>query len=261
MSRINNFIAYLESKTGNIYVWGAQGENLTNMTVSKLDEYIKKHESKQINRNRVMAAFDRAKAGGKNPIEAYDCSGLIIHYVCDMMHWVKGDTTANGLYGMCKSRGKLAGAALNKGDLVFIHKGVKKVHVGVYVGNGYTIEAYGRDLGVIKRKLSLGEWTHWGRLPVLQGAAQDGKWTVNRLLKLISPAQKGEDVKELQRRLVNAGFKAVLVNGELKAVKTDGIYGQITAAAVKAYQKSVGLKADGMAGKKTITALGGIWRG
>lgn len=259
MSKTTDFITYLESKVGNIYVWGAQGKDLTNMTEAQVISYIKSRESTQANRDRALALYRKVKASGKSPIEAYDCSGLIVHYICDIKHWIKNDTTANGLYNLCKSRGKIAGAKLNKGDLVFIHKGAKKTHVGVYVGNGYTIEAYGRDLGVVKRKLSQGEWTHWGSLSALQETAD--KWTVSRLLKLTSPMQRGEDVKELQSRIIDAGFKAVLVNGELKTVKADGIFGEITAAAVKAYQKSNGLKADGKAGKNTITALGGVWRG
>lgn len=89
------------------------------------------------------------------------------------MHWIKGDTSAHGLYGMCRdNRGYFGMAEMRPGDLLFI-EGMKNgqkamVHVGVYVGDGYTIEAKGRDDGVCKRLLSQGDWTHWGRLPLLQ---------------------------------------------------------------------------------------------
>ena len=57
---------------------------------------------------------------------------------------------------------------------------------------------------------------------------------------------KGESVQALQARLQELG----LYNKAL-----DGIYGRGTAAAVKAFQKSCGLKADGVAGPKTLAKL------
>ena len=38
-------------------------------------------------------------------------------------------------------------------------------------------------------------------------------------------------------------------------------FGSETKKRVKEYQKAAGLKADGKAGKDTITALGGVWDG
>lgn len=56
----------------------------------------------------------------------------------------------------------------------------------------------------------------------------------------------GEMVKELQRRL----------NVEIKAnLKIDGVYGDLTVAAVKVYQEKVNLKVDGVAGPCTLAAL------
>ncbi len=57
----------------------------------------------------------------------------------------------------------------------------------------------------------------------------------------------GGEVKELQRRLKNWGY----YNGAV-----DGVYGKGTVAAVKAFQKKNGLKADGVAGIETYKALG-----
>ena len=57
----------------------------------------------------------------------------------------------------------------------------------------------------------------------------------------------GGEVKELQRRLKMWGYYSGAV---------DGIYGNGTVAAVKAFQKKNGLKADGIAGKATFAALG-----
>lgn len=55
----------------------------------------------------------------------------------------------------------------------------------------------------------------------------------------------GDRVRILQRALLALGFN----------VKVDGSYGSTTHAAVKAFQKVVGLTQDGKAGKKTLTKL------
>lgn len=69
-----------------------------------------------------------------------------------------------------------------------------------------------------------------------------------RLLKLTSPMMKGDDVKEFQT-LVNAkGYSPG---------KIDGIYGNNSVSACKAFQKASGLSVDGMCGDKTWAALEG----
>lgn len=75
------------------------------------------------------------------------------------------------------------------------------------------------------------------------------KYVVTRLLK---QGSIGLQVRWLQNRLNEEGFKCGNV---------DGIFGTDTLAAVKKYQKSKGLKVDGIAGKKTVEALGGSYRG
>ena len=56
----------------------------------------------------------------------------------------------------------------------------------------------------------------------------------------------GSEVKSLQQKLIELGY--------LKD-KADGVYGNKTAAAVKAYQKAKKLDADGVAGPKTLSSL------
>ena len=69
-----------------------------------------------------------------------------------------------------------------------------------------------------------------------------------RLLKLTSPMMKGDDVKEFQT-LVNAkGYSPG---------KIDGIYGNNSVSACKAFQKASGLAIDGMCGDRTWAALEG----
>lgn len=58
---------------------------------------------------------------------------------------------------------------------------------------------------------------------------------------------RGEEVKEIQRRLKNWDYYSGSV---------DGIYGSLTKAAVIKFQKKNGLTADGIAGKNTLAKMG-----
>ncbi len=57
----------------------------------------------------------------------------------------------------------------------------------------------------------------------------------------------GEEVKQIQTKLRDWGY----YNGSV-----DGVYGSQTYEAVKAFQRSNGLSADGIAGSQTLAALG-----
>ncbi len=57
----------------------------------------------------------------------------------------------------------------------------------------------------------------------------------------------GEEVKQIQSKLKSWGF----YSGSI-----DGVYGSKTVEAVKAFQRKNGLTADGVAGEKTLSALG-----
>lgn len=57
---------------------------------------------------------------------------------------------------------------------------------------------------------------------------------------------RGDRVKTLQKALISAGF----LNG-----KADGIFGNMTLAAVKSFQRSKNLVVDGIAGRKTLSSL------
>lgn len=64
---------------------------------------------------------------------------------------------------------------------------------------------------------------------------------------VLRQGSKGGEVKEVQRRLKEKGFYKGSV---------DGVFGAGTRAAVIAFQKKNGLKADGIVGKSTFKALG-----
>jgi N-acetylmuramoyl-L-alanine amidase len=72
-------------------------------------------------------------------------------------------------------------------------------------------------------------------------------WTAGgRALYVRRPPMRGDDVRDLQRRLNAIGFDAG---------KEDGIYGVETQDAVADFQRNVGLVGDGIAGHETFEAL------
>lgn len=164
MSRINEFIDYLESHVGDIYVWGAQGQHDSQITES----WIRSRETSTTNAERAIKLWEKRKSEGRKPLYAFDCSGLIMYYLQNLKKWSKSDASANGLLGMCK---KISKNELKEGDLVFRVNSSKAYHVGVYIGNNQVIESMGRDVGVVKRDINASGATYWnkfGVLPLLQ---------------------------------------------------------------------------------------------
>lgn len=166
MSLITQLIAWLRIMLGDVYAWGAQGEILTDM--KDPEAWLTKVETSTANADRAIALYRKRKAGGRNPIRAYDCSGLIVKWLIDN-GLIKSDMSSRGLFAACmeiKDR-----AELMPGDFVFRHNGVKIYHVGVYIGDGRVIESKGRDDGVVERDIDAGGksyWNRYGRFPALQ---------------------------------------------------------------------------------------------
>lgn len=78
-------------------------------------------------------------------------------------------------------------------------------------------------------------------------AIEEARWKLgDRSLMIDSPVMRGDDVATLQSRLIDMGFNPGRV---------DGIYGPATEGAVKEFQKSVGVKVDGICGPGTVMSL------
>ncbi|WP_254173982.1 glycoside hydrolase family protein [Planktothrix pseudagardhii] len=74
-------------------------------------------------------------------------------------------------------------------------------------------------------------------------------WEPKRVLRLSEPGQplmQGQDVEQLQKALVKAGFN----------LQPDGILGRQTEQAVKQFQQQNNLTVDGIAGAETLKRLG-----
>ena len=79
-------------------------------------------------------------------------------------------------------------------------------------------------------------------------------WEVARVLKVSLPLMHGEDVLTLQRALIAHGYHCG-ING------ASGAFERNTAYAVRCFQAANRLIVDGKAGRYTVAALGGVWKG
>lgn len=231
MSRITEFINYLLPHVGDAYVWGAQGEILSDMTQDEIVAFVDRRETSQKNEDRALAFIANAK---KKPLYAFDCNGLINFWFQNTKRWRKGDASADTLYGECKTKGKRTAATkLEAGDLLFRWNGEKMNHVGVYIGDGMAIEAKGRDDGVVLRPLNASGsayWTHYGKHPFLLVEDEpEPEPEKAKVITMTSPMMRGNDIKALQEALNGLGYDC----GE-----ADGIAGSKTIAAITEFAKA-----------------------
>ena len=110
-------------------------------------------------------------------------------------------------------------------------------HVGVYIGNNKVIEARGVKYGVVETELTERPWNRWFEYPYVLYVDS----STNELEK----GKKGEDVRLLQRVLNVVGL----------ALEEDGSFGRLTENALKSFQTSSGLDANGRVDSLTATTL------
>ena len=157
--RKQRFLSYLKAQLGEIYVWGGDGEIMSEPLICRMETSIR-------NITRATALYHKRAGEGRAPILGYDCSGLISRFLEDEGLEPK-KRNSRYLYSRCT---KLEKGELAPCDLVFRHNGLQIYHVGVYMGNGLVIESKGRDDGVVERRIDASGtayWNRFGRLAVL----------------------------------------------------------------------------------------------
>ena len=240
------------------YIWGTAGEKWTAAKQANLE--------KTTDADRKMG-----RLYGKKWIGHYvaDCSGLFSWAFKQLGSYMyHGSNTMWNKY--CTAQGELRngkrtdGKELKPGTDVFTYNASKnnRGHVGLYIGNGWVIEAQGTQAGVCRSKITNSKWVEWGELKrvdygdgssVDQGigeAVQDGKPkpstnTTTITYPTIRRGTQGDLVVQLQRILDKNGF----------SLSIDGIFGPKTEEAVKAFQRKYSLSVDGIVGPKTWAAL------
>ena len=149
---IEKFEYALENDYG--YIWGAAGELWT--------------AAKQAKATREMTVKYGSRWIGHH---VADCSGLFTWAFAQLGGYMyHGSDTMFRKYttatGQLKNGKRTDGKELRKGTAVFCYNEEKKnySHVGLYIGNGYVIEAASTQSGVIKSKVSNKKWEAWGEL-------------------------------------------------------------------------------------------------
>jgi N-acetylmuramoyl-L-alanine amidase len=142
-------------------------------------------------------------------------------------------------------------ASRTPGALVLrIPQGKLTGHIVISDGQGGTIEAHSSVDGVIKSTLSNRRWDTGVLVPWITYSQNKPSPVVpptSTVYRVTSPLMRGETVKRIQKALETQGFNPGTV---------DGGFGPQTAAAVHAFQLSMGLVPDGEVGPFTAGALG-----
>lgn len=223
-------VEYFEGlhKNKAIYLWGANSEVINKSLVDKL---YKTFKSATYNRK----YYDNKLKEGIGRIGA-DCSGAFKP--------VSGfDTTAQGYYDRCREKGLITKLPLSKVCLVFRKNLVGRVnHIGLYCGNGYTIEMKSSKENCVREKLKKHRWTHYG-IPFWIEYPKTNPYP--QPTRTIFKGCKGEDVKWVQWHLARHGYN----------LEIDGSCGSGTDKIIREFQKKNKLAVDGRCGPATRKEL------
>ncbi len=244
-------VDYAKYHLGAGYWWGCYGQRAT----KKLLEF-KTNQYPDVYKTELYS--DALNQIGKR---VFDCCGLIKGYLwsdtpnSEPSYDASTDVNVNGLFIRCRETGVLSSIPEILGVCVFTPS---LDHVGVYIGNGYVIEARGHKYGVVKTKLQERGWRLWGKPSMIdysdsfntkwnepyQKLSSTDKVMIDRL-PMIKEGSKGVFVKMLQ----------LLLSYHKYDVDDTGLYDFNTYMAVKDWQKKLGLEVDGICGKNTWTSF------
>lgn len=177
-------LSWLEERIGDGYIYGAKGQVATGdfilQQMEQYPEYVKYDVvSKWINK------------------KVWDCATLVRFAMKEVgISMVSGATSQWNKTNWLR-KGKIAELPKNKICCLYrrTDAGIMQ-HTGVYLGNGYFIDARGSSTGVVKTKLEKYPWTHWG-IP-------KGLYTEKELADASTPAIPQEVLKVLYKAKVIA---------------------------------------------------------
>ena len=271
---IELFIYALENLWG--YIYGTWGQKVWTQTLQnqKVNYMVTNYGEDWKNSDAAKAdKYYYSAKDGKKWIGHYvaDCSGLF-RWAYDKLGQKIAHNSNTIWASYCSKKGDLKngkrtdGMELRPGTAVFVKKktssgSYNRSHIGLYIGNGEVIEASGTNAGVVKSSITNKKWVEWGELkavnydnteipaepvtpePIPEVPVEEPTKKIN-----MKKGDKGEEVKYVQILLIGMGY-------DLGKWGADGDFGAKTEAAVKQFQKSKGLKVDGIVGPKTWAAL------
>lgn len=184
--------------------------------------------------------------GGKT--RAYDCRGFTYWVLKQIYGWDLmggGATSQWNTKTNWKAKGEIGTMPKDTLCCLFVKKGKSMSHTGFGINNE-TIECSSGVQYFTKRNA---KWTHWGVPVCVQEEIHPEPQPEPPVDKpMLKRGSVGEYVKLLQKILIKLGY-------DLGGTSIDGKFGKKTENAVKKFQKSKGLVADGIVGPLTWTEL------
>lgn len=236
------------------YLWGTKGAVCTQKLLdSRYESYYRTNgwseaEYESITRNWVA-----------DKRHVTDCQGYLDAYLGN-------NVNADANYrSYCTDKGLIA--SINRpfviGEAVFNGEDQKKTHVGWVCGfkgsDPLVVEARGLKYGVVITQMSKRKWKYRGLMTkkfTYDNPTPQPEPTGFTFTRALRKGDVGEDVVELKKLLVKAGYS----NGITTNTPDSKNFGSKTKKVVQEYQKDNGLTVDGIAGIRTITSLGGVFR-
>ena len=149
-SNENKIIAWAESQVGAGYVWGAGGYKLTK---SKLQELIAQYPQ-------YVSESKNSKWLGH---QVWDCASLVRYAMKQIGISMVSGATSQWKKTKWARKGTIDQLPKDQVACLYRWTGSVMQHTGIYLGNGYVIDARGSGAGVVKSKLSSYPWTHFGQ--------------------------------------------------------------------------------------------------
>lgn len=202
--KVNEVVSYFEKLYDNkaIYLWGANGEIITKELCDRLfKSYGSSIYNKEYYDNKLKEGIGRIGA---------DCSGAM----CPVSGF---DTTAQGYYNKCTTKGDISSIPKTTPCLVFKGKSTSAInHIGFYLGNGYvqTIEMKSSKENCVRNKLESGGWKWYG-IPNWINYSSTSTPNISSVVKCVDVSSYQKDINW------NLVKSAGINNAILKVIRKD----------------------------------------
>jgi len=242
MTKAEAVISAAESQIGSPYVYGTWGQLCTVSLRKRYANYNPSQRAITYKRCPVLNGSQSTCAGCKYEGKlAFDCRGFT--------HWclLKAGIDITG--GYVARQWSDNNWDVKSDDIKTIPECVCCVftgdmgHTGLYVGGGRVLHCSGE---VKDDVLSGRDWQKWAIPKGLYTHEELAKLVKGAFTRMLKKGMKGEDVRTMQLYLNALGYNCGTA---------DGIFGNKTVEAVKAFQSAEGLTVDGIAGQQTLDIL------